>query len=74
MSQLVLIQQSIFFPFVLDYRISFKNHSLMNSTQSRGDEHPLMETKLHWSSYETVFFKNKGVCCILLASYAIFRG
>lgn len=46
----------------------------MNSTQSRGDEHPLMETKLHWSSYETVFFKNKGVCCILLASYAIFRG
>ena len=44
MSQLVLIQQSIFFPFVLDYRISFKNHSLMNSTQSRGEEHTLMET------------------------------
>lgn len=33
----------------------------MNSTQSRGDEHSLMETKLYWSSYETVSFKNKGI-------------
>ena len=27
MSQLVLIRQSIFFPFALDYRTSFKKHS-----------------------------------------------